>query len=856
MAGVQEAAPGSRRVARITPQAIHTLMLGGAVALLAHLGLFLPFPLIVRASAALLLILLPGALAGTQLLRQEAAPWPARVALAGGLGVAGMALWGLALAYLPGPLTQPLVVVGFDALTLAVVGWMVLRPQSTVPAASISDAERARVGPAWVNWLVVLAVVLTGVLRFTHLGYAEFQGDEARAMLMAAGLNQGRDEVLFVHKKGPAEVLLPALVWAAAGGIDEAAARLPFAVANVLAVLAVAALFSGTDSSSSRRVAIMAAVAAVDVRVADYFEACGRIVKYQSIVALMAVLGVWCAWRVWQEGRVGWAAVGGGLVAVGTLAHYEAVFALLPMAYLIVQGLRAHRQAFAGLPGRAVAVLGPSVAFGAVAGFFYLPFILHPHFRETVTYILDRRVRGGGAGGGPLYNNLADYFARATFYNSTWYVVAMIVALVGTLGWAVGSKRQAAGSGQRAAGEDQSSIVHRPSSIVQSTVHRPSSIAFIASFIWFVVPFVVAAFLVQKPHTHFYTMMPGWALLIGWGVGAGGRGLGAREQGSGGAGERRRWGWLLIGMAVVVGLLQVGYLWTVFVRHEPEYKRVYPAARSPLYPVVYGDDPPRGGYFGFPYRAGWGVVAALYQDGTLQGTYDSNEEPLITGWYTRGAARCADNPRTYIVAENVQDAEKIPLDRVQREYHLQAQVMVDGQPKLRVYSRDPVAEVRTYTLADSVALNPAQGAAFPIGQALAEAVPATRTDAAFGPIRLLGYEVDKMTLAAGGTVNLTLFWQADARPSANLSVFTHLEDDRLWAQSDGWPQCGARPTSTWTPGEVVVETRSLRLDAATPPGTYPLRVGLYDAASGQRVPVTGADSAGDQVVVGQVTVRP
>ncbi|MCW5879325.1 MAG: hypothetical protein KIS91_00015 [Anaerolineae bacterium] len=95
-----------------------------------------------------------------------------------------------------------------------------------------------------------------------------------------------------------------------------------------------------------------------------------------------------------------------------------------------------------------------------------------------------------------------------------------------------------------------------------------------------------------------------------------------------------------------------------------------------------------------------------------------------------------------------------------------------------------------------------------------------------------------------------------ARPPTNWSVFVHVSDDTLRGQSDGYPACGARPTSRWQRGDLIVDSHSVRIDPATPPGQYPLRVGLYDSGSGQRVPASGADTAGDHATLGAITVRP
>ena len=871
---------------RRRPRAWRDPALVALAALAAQACLFLPVPLIVRASAALTLMLLPGIPAAALLLRGQGATWAERGALALGIGVALMVGGGLALTYLPGPLDRRVVLLGVDALLVVLLvgwGWRATRdPGFRTPDQAETLQRGTTIGPSTFvvgQALLVAALLVTALLRLTHLGYAEFQGDEARALLMANGLQQGRDDVLWLHKKGPAEVLLPALMGAAAGGIDEATARLPFAVAGVAAVLALGALgwrMFGPPFQDTLMGVWGGALAAWALALDGFFEGFARIVQYQSLVALLSIVGVWAAWRYYADGRLRWLLLGAALIAAGTLGHYEAVFALVPLAFLFGRRWWLARAARAGNEGRhgglplRDGVLAAGV-FAAVAAFFYVPFALNPHFAETVTYILDRRIGAGGDSAGPLHNSLPDYFARATFYNSTWWMLFMVVGLVAVLGWlgwrAFGPARGGLSlPGVVAAAWPAVAVVVTGlagSALQMGRLHLavllflPLGLWLLArrlgddvktALIWFLPPFLVAGFLVQKPHTHFYTMWPGLALLVAFGLATLWVGRGTWRGG---------WlRWMVVVVVAVVALLQAGYLWTVFVEHQPEYKRVYPVSRSPLYPAVYGNDAPRGGYFGFPYRAGWGVVARLFETGVLQGTYNSNEEPLITGWYTRGASRCAADPQYYIVAQNVQDEERIPLTSIERDYHLLGVVDADGVAKLRIYSRDPVDAVRRFTLADSVRLNPTGTQGFPIGQALDVPAPQVTTDAAFGPARLLGYEIDRRSVKPGESVAITLFWEATARPPTNWSVFVHVSDDTLRGQSDGYPACGARPTSTWRRGDLIVDSHSVRIDPATPPGQYPLRVGLYDSGSGQRVPASGADTAGDHATLGTITVRP
>jgi hypothetical protein len=75
-------------------------------------------------------------------------------------------------------------------------------------------------------------------------------------------------------------------------------------------------------------------------------------------------------------------------------------------------------------------------------------------------------------------------------------------------------------------------------------------------------------------------------------------------------------------------------------------------------------------------------------------------------------------------------------------------------------------------------------------------------------------------------------------------VFTHLMDaqNHIWGQQDGIPCLGACGTMTWVEGEFIVDSYTINLDPTAPAGEYRIGVGMYDAASMQRLPAL--DGAG------------
>lgn len=105
-----------------------------------------------------------------------------------------------------------------------------------------------------------------------------------------------------------------------------------------------------------------------------------------------------------------------------------------------------------------------------------------------------------------------------------------------------------------------------------------------------------------------------------------------------------------------------------------------------------------------------------------------------------------------------------------------------------------------------------------------------------GQVELLGYDIQQIGKSSQPImVELTLYWQTTREMTTSLTVFTHVESERVWGQHDGPPALGFKPTDSWMAGEVVADRHFFALDPATPPGKYRLVVGMYDPASQTRL---------------------
>jgi hypothetical protein len=120
---------------------------------------------------------------------------------------------------------------------------------------------------------------------------------------------------------------------------------------------------------------------------------------------------------------------------------------------------------------------------------------------------------------------------------------------------------------------------------------------------------------------------------------------------------------------------------------------------------------------------------------------------------------------------------------------------------------------------------------------------------------LLGYDLDLPAggVRAGASVTLTVYYRSERATSADYTRFVHVfsAEQGMAGQADSPPQQGLNPTWSWQPGEVIVDQIVVPLAPAAAPGTYTIRLGLYDpAAEGARLTVF--DQAGNPLPDGTV----
>ncbi|RME98810.1 MAG: hypothetical protein D6768_16455 [Chloroflexi bacterium] len=657
--------------------------------------------------------------------------------------------------------------------------------------------------------------------------------------------------------------MLPLALWRLTGTISEPAARLPFTLASLLAVVTVYLI--GRQLGGNRLGWLAAGLFAAS----GFMVAFGRIVQYQALVVWFSALAVLLAMRGQAVRQTRYALLAGIFLGVGLLAHYDAVLALPAIGWLLVTSAppppepATSRSAVRHSPFAVRHSLWFAAGLLAAALPFYLPFALDPQANRTGEYV-------GGRIGTQLRNNLPDFFHFNTFYSSFYFIIVtglLVLAALLLLSWRGGRWSRWLG-GVSAAGAV--AVALWPQLLAGSSVDLsvlPFAVllftAFAALFagrsgfspgqanrwqavvLWLAVPFLGYNFVVALGLTHIYTVVPAWSLLAAFS-------LNTKQLA---ASKSRRWA--VNGAFAAFLLLSALFLWNAFVRHDVEYWQDYPAGNLPGFYTPY-TAPPQAGFFGFAHRAGWKTIGQKIAAGELAGDYGSNEEPDVTTWYTRGAPRACDpQPEFYFLADDRIDPVDVPTDLIAQQYTQVAAVTLDNGKQMRVMQLTPPGpqlgglDVAGLSRRFDQSATPAAFARSARGSQPADANFGNRA-------RLIGFDLDTRRAVPGGRVPVTLYWQALAPIQTSYQVFTHLESGSgPAAQSDGVPVCWSYPTDAWRPGQIIADQHAIALPPEMAPGVYPLEIGLYRPDDFSRLDVLDAagNPAGTSVTLAEVEIR-
>ncbi len=104
---------------------------------------------------------------------------------------------------------------------------------------------------------------------------------------------------------------------------------------------------------------------------------------------------------------------------------------------------------------------------------------------------------------------------------------------------------------------------------------------------------------------------------------------------------------------------------------------------------------------------------------------------------------------------------------------------------------------------------------------------------------------ERLSLAYGDTLSVSLLWQAAEPIGEHYTVFVHIlaEDGRLIGQHDGIPLFGTRSTRTWEAGERIIDQHDIEITAEGGVQNGRLFIGMYDTDTVERIPFANGETA-------------
>lgn len=840
-------------------------------AALAHALLVAPLPLVVRTWAVLVLTgLLPGLLLVEWLVGSRAESpldfWE-RALYSIGAGAGIIVITMLLLSYLPGPIQRWQTFAAFDGILIVLLAGVALRRVDGAPASAVGEWSPLWAGVAR-NWLwvgIISLALVAGFLRFYQLDYSEFQGDETRVLLRTAEAIQGLEDTLYIHKKGPAEILLPAAAYSLLDRINEVSARLPFTLLNITGLFAI--FYLGWRMFG----AVAGWSAAMILALDGYFVGFARIVQYQSMVFCLVVLTVLVIYKVVRVPKLlpNYLTLAAIFLATAILSHYEGVLAAIP-GLILFFALWRHGMPLVRL---GQAMVAPLIIGAVLLALFYVPFVLHPSFGATYNYIADSRI-----GSSFPYNNLNIFFVRTTLYSTTYYFVWMVLVTasgVASLYWRNMPRAVARIAIVLLLGGVFLCFVRPVMLTFGSTDYTWFFFTLALGITWFLprmsleervvwlwlgITAIFMLFFVRTPNTHVYGFFVPWALMVGWILTVGYNTLACATSQSTAQ-------WTGVGIAVLLMILFGNYAAWYFAFADLETLRNWHTQRPPGYWVSY-EVPIGRSIFGFPLTNGWKTAAVLYEEGVLDAPYDllnKDKEP-VADWYLRGNGKCQRDHLYYIWFTAVEPVDREPDYAVrqaleQQGYELFADVTIRGEPRLAIYklSDEPLTPKR-FVGEDYIERFDAELSGPLFERAGSTAVPQIEkpTDFRFGEhIRLIGYTLEGQDNVPGGAVELTLYWQADTPVPESYDVFVQIIDrsDAYKAgQTDGEPACNLVPTNEWQPGAVIADRYYIPLAQDARITTYTLLIGMVGDAGNLEITTPAGNTLGDAIGLDEVRI--
>ncbi len=239
------------------------------------------------------------------------------------------------------------------------------------------------------NFQELIILIVSSVLRFTYLGYSDFQGDEIKALYLPTG-SQSFVDFIMEQRKGPIQFLITCVLkFFDPAYENQFLLRFPFALAGVLSVFV---FYKFVKIHFGDKIAFYSSLF---FATNGLFIAFSRIVQYQSFTIFFAVLCLYFLSRANKNEKYNLLGIYLGLIswALSILSHYDGIFIFPFVFYLLYKWFKNPNLS---KKIKIITILLAGFVSAGILAIFYIPFMTSVDIK-TSDYWLNR-ITGASSG--------------------------------------------------------------------------------------------------------------------------------------------------------------------------------------------------------------------------------------------------------------------------------------------------------------------------------------------------------------------------------------------------------------------------------------------------------------------------
>lgn len=278
--------------------------------------------------------------------------------------------------------------------------------------------------------LVTFLVLSLGFLRFYDLGYSDYISDEPGTFFYRGGKKNPEMtpwEFMLSQRKGPLQLFVGYIPYLLVGNYkNELAQRIPFALFSTSAVVAFYFLVKKLSKSS-----FVGFVSAFLFGVNGLVVAYGRVAQYESLNMLFSFLALWfyskleCLLRrtAARPPTVYSSLLGTFFFSLSLLAHWDAVYILIPVSYIFFQFFKGNSLSL----GQKIQLLGlNALVFLLVTGWFLTPYFINLQSNASNAAYAENILGFGGT-----FKNRKDLFYFSLYNPFLTFYLYLVFGVIG-----------------------------------------------------------------------------------------------------------------------------------------------------------------------------------------------------------------------------------------------------------------------------------------------------------------------------------------------------------------------------------------------------------------------------------------